>query len=100
VVVTTSALHDQFLITHRPAAWLLVLDGRAVALDMLVEPVPGRALTTIDASVALRTWSEMPAEAGQDGPSLVSCKAGYLLGSLDADHTPAPISIDASSSPR
>jgi hypothetical protein len=32
-------------------------DGRAVALDMLIEPDAGRALARIDASVALRTWS-------------------------------------------
>jgi len=32
-------------------------NGRAVAFDMLVESMPGRALATIDASVALRTSS-------------------------------------------
>jgi hypothetical protein len=32
-------------------------DGRAVALDMLVEPDAGAGLATIDANVALRTSS-------------------------------------------
>ena len=32
-------------------------NGRAIALDMLIEPDAGLALATIDASVALRTSS-------------------------------------------
>src|SRR5215471_2074183 len=31
-------------------------DSRAIPLDMLVNRMPGRALATMDASVALRTW--------------------------------------------